>query len=322
MPARLLRNYHTMRQLHFKYTHLASTAFDAEREYLASARATMCYVQKFDLGPGPGVHALVSHHVQRTILLFLSFLLLIGYAPGLRAAGAPRPPCGVTPAPDYPPLAAAPAIRLWHPHDLPDGWHPPQCIAWASADFSFMVGVAARFRGPPNTNALLARIGAISSMTSVKYWSVNRKDWERLFKRATAIVGPKAKQPRPDFTASELRDGRSHYFLEEDNRSGDIVVTRLVVTHADRDHIIFETVNVTPVKLLFVTLYSPGELHAIYFLTRQVGNLWNYYSLSWVGPGPPLLTAFVRRGSYINRADALFRHLAGIPTDRAPPARP
>src|SRR5712671_2773478 len=109
----------------------------------------------------------------------------------------PRPPCGVEPFPAYPALGAAPAVRLWAQADLKD-WSPPACTAWPGGSATLVVGLAGRFRDPSDGDALLARIGAISSLRDVRYWSITDKQWNTLFTRASALEGPDPKKPRGD----------------------------------------------------------------------------------------------------------------------------
>jgi hypothetical protein len=238
------------------------------------------------------------------------------------AVQGPMPPCGVTPNPDYAAPGAPPTIKLWHADEIDASWQPQACIPWASGTFSLMVTLAGQFDSTADVDSLLDRIGAISTLTDTRYWSVTDRAWKSLFERATALTGPTSDQPRRDFTAAELRDGHDHYFLEKDNRLGAAVIERLTVLAAADDRIVFETVNVTPMKFLLVTVYPPGAFHTIYFLSRRTAAQWNFYSLQYAGSDRSLLTALVPQDSYINRANALFRHLAGIPTDREPPAAP
>lgn len=147
------------------------------------------------------------------------------------------------------------------------------------------------FDSTADVDSLLDRIGAISTLTDTRYWSVTDKAWKSLFERATALTGPASDQPRRDFTAAELRDGHDHHFLEKDNRLGAAVIERLTVLTAADDRIVFETVNVTPVKFLLVTVYPPGTFHTIYFPSRRAATRWNFYSLQYAGSDRSLLTA-------------------------------
>jgi hypothetical protein len=72
------------------------------------------------------------------------------------------------------------------------------------------------------------------------------------------------------------------------------------------------------VRIAFVPVAAPGETRAAHFLTRLSPGLWGYYGLALSARDPALLVR-VRDASLVNRAAALYRHFAGIPTDREPP---
>jgi hypothetical protein len=80
---------------------------------------------------------------------------------------------------------------------------------------------------------------------------------------------------------------------------------------------VIQTENVSAVRLLLLPLFEPGDIEVAYFLDRRSRCIWDYYSLTRASP---------RFGghvtSYINRAVAAYRHIAGIPTDRDPPLAP
>ena len=230
----------------------------------------------------------------------------------------PRPPCGVETFPPYPVLDAPPAIVLWRQDELKD-WNPPPCTAWQGGAPTFVVGLAGRFRDPGDVDALLARIGAISSLRDVRYWSITDRQWNAMFVRANALDGPDPKKPRGDFSASEMHAGHEVYFLAADNRSRDEAVSRLRVREADSGHIIIEASNVTPLRWMFVSFAAPGNVQTWYFLDREAGGSWRFYSLTRVLYASSLFARFVSAESYLNRAAAIYRHFAGIPTDRDPP---
>jgi hypothetical protein len=139
-----------------------------------------------------------------------------------------------------------------------------------------------------------------------------------MFTRAAALTGPDGAR-RADFTPAELRSGRDLYLAETENSAVGEVVYRLRVRQATPDRLVLETVNVTSVRWLFFSLFGPGDLRTDYFLDRLPGGGWGYYSLVRVGSGASRF-AQGTYGAYANRMLALYRHMAGIPTDREPPA--
>jgi hypothetical protein len=73
--------------------------------------------------------------------------------------------------------------------------------------------------------------------------------------------------------------------------------------------------NVTAVRFIGVSLFAPGDLRSVYFLGRTGADGWNTIASTRI-----VAWAQDHKNSYVNRALALFRHIAGIPTDQEPPA--
>ncbi len=114
--------------------------------------------------------------------------------------------------------------------------------------------------------------------------------------------------------------GSDQYYLENDNRSGKIV-QRMAVRERMPTRVVISIENLTPVRFLFVTLFEPGALQSVEFLELISPGVWGIYLLTRVGEGVSAL-AGGHEASYINRTAAMYRHLAGIPTDAEPPAAP
>src|SRR5258708_6206871 len=201
------------------------------------------------------------------ILGLLAFIFPMGWA--VLAAGSageePRPPCGLESYPAYPARDAAPVIALWTEAELKD-WSPPACPPWQAGSATLGVGLAGRFRDASDVDAMLARIGAISSLREVRYWSITGKQWNTLFTRASALEGSDPKKLRGDFSASEMGAARDLYFLAADNRSGEDAVSRLRVRETSHEHLIIETSNVTPLRWMFLSFAAPVNIQTWYFL--------------------------------------------------------
>lgn len=253
-------------------------------------------------------------------LQFVGLLLLASPAPA--ATQLPRPPCGAEPIPDYPRPGEQPHVMLWSKNDLGPGWMPPSCTSWPAGAATIVVGLAGHFQYAGSADALLARIGAISSLSEVRYWSVTEKQWNNMFARAVALDGPDLKKPRGDFSAAELRLGGTFYFAAADNRSGRDAVSRLRVIAADGAHFVLETENVTPLRWTILTYAAPGSFQTWYFLDRDDDGAWKFYSLTRVLYASAILRDVIPDNSYINRSVAMYRHFLGLRTDRDPPAAP
>lgn len=234
----------------------------------------------------------------------------------------PRPPCTAQPIPDYPRLDDSPIGRLWTKSELGNGWKSPTCARWPDGAATIVVGFAGHLSYGGSADALLTRIGSISSLGEVRYWSVTEKQWNNMFTRATALGGPDPHGSRGDFSATEMRAGGYLYFVAADNRSGKDAVSRLHVTAADGSHIVVETENVTPLRWGFLTYAAPGDFQTWYFFDRDTGSSWRFYSLTRVLYASSLFGSVIPSRSYINRAAAMYRHFFELPTDRDPPAAP
>jgi hypothetical protein len=237
------------------------------------------------------------------------------------ALAAPQPPCETaSAAPAFSPPGAAPAVATWHAADLV-GWQPAGCTGWsaASADRSkLVVAVAGSFRFDGAIDRLLARIAAISTLRNVQYWSTTESKWRPLAYDASALSGPDAKSRRADFSAAELSNGASLHYWEDDTRSGE-VVTRLAVRARTADAAVLTTENITPIRRFMVTLFPPGALQTVLVIRRISPKVWGAYLLSRTSNDSSML-AGGHEASYINRAVALYRQIAGIPTNQEPPA--
>lgn len=248
---------------------------------------------------------------------------------GLMAAAAtaaardasPTPPCQGQAWPAHAALAAPPAVASWQAADLDKlGWAPPACTGWSSAVRSkSVVAVAGRFRFAGNADALLERAGAISTLRKVRYWSTTDKAWRPMVIDARALAGADAKsERRRDFAAAELPKGSQSYYWMDDSRSG-AVVYRMRVLERDAQRLVLAHDNASPVRAYGVTLFEPGALQTVEFLERQGADVWALYLLTRIDRGASVF-ASGHEASSVNRAVALFRHLAGIPTDQEPPA--
>jgi len=253
------------------------------------------------------------------LVLALAGILLFVPHPGAASDAGPYPPCGEAPQPAYAEPGAPPNVQAWRGDDLGADWQPPDCVGWGSPGFDVLVALAGRFTAPGTVHDLLRRFAVVSRMTEIRYWSVTDQAWRPLITSASALSGPDAGQPRPDFTPAELTQGSTVFFAQSDNRSSGAVVYRLTIRELSADRLVVETENVTAVRSLFMTLFEPGQLQATTFLERKPQDVWTYYSLSRTSPDVNWLISG-HAASYINRAVALFRYIAGIPTDQEPPA--
>ena len=132
---------------------------------------------------------------RRALGLALVGAWLLLSNPGAAAADGPRPPCGEAPQPAYADPGGSPNVQAWSGGDLGSDWRPPDCVGWTSPGFDVLVVLAGSFADPGTAQDLLARFGAISRMTAIRYWSVTDQAWGPLVTSATALSGPDPGQP-------------------------------------------------------------------------------------------------------------------------------
>jgi hypothetical protein len=229
------------------------------------------------------------------------------------AAEWPRPPCGGAPVPAYPAAIGSPIVQS----QTVAGWAPPSCLGWDGRAPTLLVAIAGRLHEPGRVDALLARFGAISELRGVRYWSVTDQAWRTLIHDALAVTDTTGVHRRGDFRPDELQPGVPLYSAERDGRSSGAVIYRIRVIERTPDRVVVSVVNASPVRVSLVTLFAPGELQTSYFLDRLGPDEWGFFGLWGVTTG--LLTGG-HAASSINRAVALYRHFAGIPSDQEPPA--
>ena len=242
-----------------------------------------------------------------------AFAVLLAWS--VLADSLPQPPCGSEVSPAYPEVDQPPVVKVWE--NDPD-WRPPQCIGWDEPGFSTLVVTVARFHYAAGREGLLRRIGAISELKGLRYWSTTHQQWRTLIVDAFAVSGPGGGQRRSDFSPEELAEGRRVDFEQEDSLSGKGIY-EMRMKSVSPDRLVFDTRNVSTMRFLMVPIFHPGEVQAIYFLEREGKDVWRYYNIARIGKNASSLT-MGHAASSINRAVAFYRHLAGIPADKEPPA--
>jgi len=233
-----------------------------------------------------------------------------------RAADAPRPPCAGEPEPAWPSIGRPPAVRVWDPAQGRD-WTPPACLGWTAPGYSTLVTTSGRFRNPGGIEILRARLGAVSTLAGLEYWSTSRQGWHTLIAAAAALAGPDGPR-RTDFAPADLAAGRTLWFEQEDNIFGKGVYS-LRIRAAAADRLEFEIANAGVIRLMMLPVFQPGDMQAVYWLARESGGVWSYYAMArTLGAAGGLAAG--HEASSINRAAAFYRYLAGIPAKAEPPA--
>jgi hypothetical protein len=230
----------------------------------------------------------------------------------------PQPPCGREPIPPYPSVDDSATVKSWGESGFDRDWKPPTCTGWNEAGFTTLVTVSARFRHVSEGEGVLRRVGAVSELAGLRYWSTTHKQWRTLIENAYALTSLPPSQRRGDFSPDEMKDGNVLYFEQDDNLSGKAIY-RMHIAKASSEHVVVDVENVSTMRYLFMPIARPGGVQSICFLDHESDNVWRYYSIVRTGKSANRMIAG-KPSSAVNRAVAFYRHLAGIPTDQEPPA--
>jgi len=233
----------------------------------------------------------------------------------LSAGASPVAPCPGTVEqtfPAYGPLDEAPKVAIWRHIDLS---RAAACLGGLRERMEVVVALAGRFRSSLSVEEMARRVGAISKTEGLRYWSVTDGDWRALLSEAFALEGPDLERRRADFSAAELLSGRVLYTAQRDTRSTDLNLYRLVGRRVDARRLVVESKNLSPIRFLIFELFAPGALQAAHRLEQLAPGVWGYYGVTAVRGG----ALDNETKSFVNRAAAYYRYLAGVPAEREPP---
>ncbi|MBA2589385.1 MAG: hypothetical protein H0U98_12265 [Alphaproteobacteria bacterium] len=244
----------------------------------------------------------------------LSAAMLLLMADVAQAAPLPSS-CSIAALP-----GANPVIEVWQEAELARVfWQPPGCSGWAPSSRSkVLVSLTGSVRAGGTMASLVTRLGAISALPSVQYWSTTDGKWGPIAKGASALTGPDPGARRRDFSAAEFVAGAQLYYWEDDVRTGSTVY-RMTVLESSPDRLVVSGENVTPMRRFYLTVFKPGALQTLLTIQAAGPGVFAIRILTRSGEGSSML-ATGHEKSFVNRAAALYRHIAGIRTDQEPPA--
>ena len=231
-----------------------------------------------------------------------------------------RPPCDGPPHPAYAPPGGQPVIASWSEDDLNKAaWQLSPCLHWTEGRTRMATALAGVFHAP-SLDDLLTLYGALSQYKSIHFWSTMHQAWEPFVTQAGFTDGLAVTYTYPDLKPEDFVAGREFYYYEIDARTGR-TVHHLTVRQRTADKVELSTENLTPIKYALFTIFEPHALRSATFIERRGANEWGYYQTIGVGEGSDFIA--VRSASpYVNRLTALYRYMAGMPTDGTPPAAP
>ena len=232
---------------------------------------------------------------------------------------APTPPCAGEAVPTRAASGALPAVEVWHAPSLPAGWQPASCSGLAARSDAVFIAVSGEIRQAGDAWPILGRLGALSHQVGMRYWSIDRGGWSPLLVDAAALSANDPAARRPDFKPEEMAQGaRLHMLYRDDSQAGPVVY-QAEMRAADADGFVVVLRNSTAMRLMGLSIADPGDISSMLSVQRLGPDRFAYYALTAVALAP-LAAAMVSDASYVNRAVASFRYLAGIPPDAEPPA--
>ena len=241
--------------------------------------------------------------VKKRIVLTIVSCILWPFA--TNAELGPHPPCASSsPFPEFALPGHTPNYRVWSSNN----WILPSCVGWRAQPSGVLVAIAGKFRFGGSKDDLLLRVGAISTLKGIQYWSVTENAFRPLITSAQALDRPDLNRPRGDFSLSELKNGAELYFAETDNRLGEPVIYRMRTTET-AGTLVITVDNVSAVQKYMLPLVKPGDLQSIHYLAQAGPGLWTYYGLARTKEPPLAVFGVVRSESYVNRSLAFYSHL-------------
>jgi hypothetical protein len=226
------------------------------------------------------------------------------------AAEAPQPPCDGAGAPPYAAVGAKPNWAVYKTVTL-----QVACAPAMQGRFDLVGALAGSFREDGGAERILERLGALSKMTAIQYYSERKHGSAKMLDESTALRSQSVEQRRADFTPAELKTGNALYHAQSDPVTGNTVVYLMRISAASPREITVEQENVGPLKYGPLTVADPRGLRTVHLLRESADGVWRYYLLTAVAGR----TASHYEDSIMNRALAMFRYVAGQPTERGEP---
>lgn len=259
------------------------------------------------------------HKVSRRQALQALQGLAVTAGPGVwvgQAGAAPASMCGSAPPPAYPAHDKPALVQSWLRGGRQDG-ALPDCSGLRTQDVELLVRVTARFASPQDAAAMLGRLGMVSSLKGMAYWSYSEKKRQPLIRESFAVDHPGSMKPRADFSAAELRSGAALYFAQSDNRAATLVPYSLQLLSAGPDRLALRVENVGDLRFMGLKVVGAHEMQWLMALEPLANGHWGYRSLLGIchlGVGG----AEQHRLSNLARSVAMFDHLTGRQTDIEP----
>jgi hypothetical protein len=240
-------------------------------------------------------------------LLLIIALLVLTRAVAAQTGGL-RPPCGTPTEPPYAALGAQPNVGIWHESELQSfRWSPAACLGWSGRS-RLAVSVAGELTAAGGLDELLRKIGGFSRYSEIRFWSPTRRDWRPLVEDAGLLPAAAASGSGADALPEQFVAGRSFEYFEVDPAGRSTY--RMTVRERSPERLVLGIENTSAIRLSLMPLFDPGALQSVVFLEHLGGNLWHYYQAIRAADGTSML-ALGSTASYVNRATAFYRYVAG-----------
>jgi len=204
-------------------------------------------------------------------------------------------------------------VHCWLAGGRQDG-PPPDCTGLGRRDPELLIRVVGSYVAPGDMAAQLLRLGAVSMLKGMPYWSFTDRKRLTLIHEAFAVDSLASLRPRADFTLEELQRGDELYFLQRDNRSSALVPYGLRVLPTGPESVLLRVENAGDVKMMGLTFLGAREVQWAVTLERLGGTRYGYRSLLAV-QRLRIGSADKHRLSNLARAVAMFDLLAGQQTE-------
>lgn len=234
-------------------------------------------------------------------------------AAGTTAGAGAATQCGSAPSPAYPAPDRPALVQSWLLGGHQDG-PLPDCSGLRTREFELLVRVTAGFASALDVNGLLGRIGAVSALRGMPYWSFTDQRRLPLIRESFAIDKPASMTPRADYSAAELRSGAELYFAQSDNRAATLVPYSLQLLPSAPDRLALRVENVGELRYMGFKLVAAREMQWTVALEPLGAGVWGYRSLQGIGH-LGIGGAEQHRLSNLSRCVAMFDHFAGRQTE-------
>ncbi len=217
-------------------------------------------------------------------------------------------------------VSSLPEIAVWYGDTVRLGGAVPDCLDWPVEELNAAIETNGRFVEPGGWDAVLARIGAVSAQKEIRYWSWSRSRWRELLADSAALSAPDPAAMRADFLPAELEPGRTLYLRQRPNGAEHDAVLRMEVVERSSDRLVIDVENANGVPVNFLLRVQPAQTRLAIIIEAEPDNHFRYRSLMGLDLELGPFLRGLAGDSLRHRSVAIFRYIAGIPTDQEPHA--